>query len=121
MNVAMYENRLTQENVAALLTESRYRAVGPEVGLLADGETGAGRLAPVGAIVQAARDSMVEHVVVGEMVSTTGWSRLRPTVVDRIIDDFVPLNVHIFSKEPGGGEVGMHQHADAAIRTAGRL
>src|SRR5579862_8056061 len=45
MNVAMYENRLTQENLAALLAESRYRAVGPDVGLLADGETGAGRLA----------------------------------------------------------------------------
>ncbi|MFZ5469438.1 MAG: bifunctional phosphopantothenoylcysteine decarboxylase/phosphopantothenate--cysteine ligase CoaBC [Myxococcota bacterium] len=53
MNVAMWENRLTQENLAALLSEKRYRCVGPEVGMLADGEFGAGRLAEVGKIVEA--------------------------------------------------------------------
>ncbi len=54
MNVAMWENEQTRENVAALLDWPRFRSVGPESGLLADGETGPGRLAQVGAIVEAA-------------------------------------------------------------------
>ncbi len=54
MNVAMWENRLTQENLRALLEEKRYRVVGPGVGLLADGDFGPGRLAEVGDIVDAA-------------------------------------------------------------------
>jgi two-component system sensor histidine kinase KdpD len=51
-----------------------------------------------GAIVHAARDSMVEHVVVGEMVSTTGWNRLRPTVVDRIIDGLPNSDIHVIAR-----------------------
>src|SRR5919198_3801050 len=54
MNVAMWENRLTQENVAALVTEPRYRMVGPASGELADGDVGLGRLAEVSEIVDAA-------------------------------------------------------------------
>jgi phosphopantothenoylcysteine decarboxylase/phosphopantothenate--cysteine ligase len=47
MNVAMWENPISQENVTELLRDSRFRTVGPNVGALADGEWGAGRLADV--------------------------------------------------------------------------
>lgn len=54
MNVAMWENELTQQNVKALLANPRFRSVGPGVGLMADGDTGPGRLAEVPEIVGAA-------------------------------------------------------------------
>ncbi len=54
MNVAMWQNEQTQENIAALADWPRFRVVDPEVGLLADGEYGPGRLAQVPAIVEAA-------------------------------------------------------------------
>ena len=53
MNVAMYENRLTQQNLAALCEDPRFHVVGPNVGLLADGDVGSGRLSEPMEIVQA--------------------------------------------------------------------
>lgn len=53
MNVAMWDNPLTQENVAALLKHPRFTQVGPGAGLLACGDVGEGRLAEVPAIVMA--------------------------------------------------------------------
>jgi phosphopantothenoylcysteine decarboxylase/phosphopantothenate--cysteine ligase len=53
MNVAMYENRVTQENLKALAADARVAVVGPGVGLLADGDVGAGRLAEHGEILEA--------------------------------------------------------------------
>jgi two-component system sensor histidine kinase KdpD len=50
------------------------------------------------AVIQAARDSSIEHVVVGEMVSTAGLSRLRPTIVDRIIDGLPGSDVHVIAR-----------------------
>jgi two-component system sensor histidine kinase KdpD len=49
-------------------------------------------------VIQAARDSMVEHVVVGEMVRSSGLSRLRPTIVDRIIDGLPESDVHVIAR-----------------------
>src|SRR4051812_1103771 len=43
MNTAMWENELTQSNIKSL--GPRFRIVGPDVGPLADGDVGAGRLA----------------------------------------------------------------------------
>ncbi|MBI3183010.1 MAG: bifunctional phosphopantothenoylcysteine decarboxylase/phosphopantothenate--cysteine ligase CoaBC [Myxococcales bacterium] len=54
MNTAMWENPITQANLAALLADRRYRCVGPGTGPLADGEVGPGRLAEVEEIVVAA-------------------------------------------------------------------
>ncbi len=54
MNVAMWENAITAGNVRALLSDPRYRMVGPGVGLMADGDTGPGRLAELPQIVDAA-------------------------------------------------------------------
>ena len=54
MNTAMWDNPITQANVKALLTDARFRVVGPDVGPLADGDVGAGRLAELPKIVEAA-------------------------------------------------------------------
>lgn len=53
MNMAMYENRITQENLKALTADPRFSVVGPGVGLLADGDVGPGRLAEPEEIVLA--------------------------------------------------------------------
>jgi two-component system, OmpR family, sensor histidine kinase KdpD len=50
------------------------------------------------AVVQAARDSSIEHVVVGEMVSSSRLSRLRPAIVDRIIDGLPDSDVHVIAR-----------------------
>jgi two-component system sensor histidine kinase KdpD len=50
------------------------------------------------AVIQAARDSAVEHVVVGEMVSSSVASRLRPTIVDRIIDRLPDSDIHVIAR-----------------------
>ncbi len=53
MNVAMYENRITQDNLQALAADARFVVVGPGVGLLADGDVGPGRLAEPAEILEA--------------------------------------------------------------------
>jgi two-component system sensor histidine kinase KdpD len=49
-------------------------------------------------VIQAASDSSIEHVVVGEMVSSSRLSRLRPTVVDRIIDGLPNSDIHVIAR-----------------------
>ena len=50
------------------------------------------------AVIQAARDAMVEHVVVGEMVRGPALTSLRPTIVDRIIDGLPNADVHVIAR-----------------------
>jgi two-component system sensor histidine kinase KdpD len=50
------------------------------------------------AVIQAARDSAVEHVVIGEMVGGSALSRFRPTIVDRIIDGLPDSDVHVIAR-----------------------
>jgi two-component system sensor histidine kinase KdpD len=50
------------------------------------------------AVIQAASDAMVEHVVVGEIVRGPAWSRLQPTMVDRIIDGLPNSDVHVIAR-----------------------
>lgn len=71
MNVAMWENRLTQENVAALAADPRYAFVGPGAGMLACGDVGAGRLAEVPAIVVAAAARLGQGPLAGRRVLIT--------------------------------------------------
>ncbi|MHB8874217.1 MAG: bifunctional phosphopantothenoylcysteine decarboxylase/phosphopantothenate--cysteine ligase CoaBC [Myxococcaceae bacterium] len=78
MNVAMYENRLTKENLAALLEEPRYRVVGPGVGMLADGEYGAGRLAEIPDIVDAAAGLFAAGELAGRKVLITAGPTREP-------------------------------------------
>ena len=71
MNVAMWENRQTQENVAALLADPRFALVGPGAGLLACGDVGAGRLAEVMDIVAAAAARLGGGPLAGKRVLLT--------------------------------------------------
>ncbi|MBF5044195.1 bifunctional phosphopantothenoylcysteine decarboxylase/phosphopantothenate--cysteine ligase CoaBC [Aggregicoccus sp. 17bor-14] len=71
MNVAMWENRLTQENLAALLSERRFGVVGPGAGSLACGDVGAGRLADVLEIAAAAARRLSDGPLAGKRVLVT--------------------------------------------------
>jgi two-component system, OmpR family, sensor histidine kinase KdpD len=50
------------------------------------------------AVIQAARDSAVEHVVVGETITSSVLNRFRPAVVDRIIDQLPNSDVHVIAR-----------------------
>jgi two-component system, OmpR family, sensor histidine kinase KdpD len=50
------------------------------------------------AVIQAARDSAAEHVVVGEMMASSILDRLRPTIVDRIIDQLPDSDIHVIAR-----------------------
>ena len=50
------------------------------------------------AVIQAARDASAEHVLVGEIARSSSWSRLRPTIVDRIIDGLPNSDVHVIAR-----------------------
>jgi phosphopantothenoylcysteine decarboxylase/phosphopantothenate--cysteine ligase len=71
MNVAMWDNERTQENVAVLRTEPRFQFVGPGAGMLACGDVGAGRLAEVGDIVAAAARLFAPGPLAGRHVLLT--------------------------------------------------
>ena len=49
-------------------------------------------------IIQAVRDSGAEHVVVGEMISSSVIDRLRPTVVDRLIEQLGDSDIHVVAR-----------------------
>lgn len=71
MNTAMWDNPITQQNVKALLMDARYRIVGPDSGLLADGDSGAGRLSEPEEIVKAAAAFAGEGPLRGKRVLLT--------------------------------------------------
>lgn len=54
------------------------------------------------AVIQAALDAMVEHVVVGEMVGGAAWTSLRPNMVDRIIDGLPDCDIHVIARLASG-------------------
>ncbi|HZK73086.1 MAG TPA: sensor histidine kinase KdpD [Clostridia bacterium] len=74
---------------------ARYRALATQLGssfaVLGGSNIASG-------VIQAARDSAAEHVVVGEMVSAPVFSRLRATVVDQIIDGLPNSDVHVIAR-----------------------
>ncbi|HLM48471.1 MAG TPA: bifunctional phosphopantothenoylcysteine decarboxylase/phosphopantothenate--cysteine ligase CoaBC [Myxococcaceae bacterium] len=71
MNVAMWDNERTQENVEALRTSARFHLVGPGSGMLACGDVGAGRLAEVGDIVESAARLFAAGPLAGRRVLIT--------------------------------------------------
>jgi phosphopantothenoylcysteine decarboxylase / phosphopantothenate---cysteine ligase len=71
MNVAMWNNPLTQSNVTALASDGRYRLVGPSSGLLADGDTGPGRLVDVEELVDACAEALARGPLSGRKVLVT--------------------------------------------------
>ena len=71
MNVAMWNNPVTQANVGALTADARYHLVGPATGLLADGDSGPGRLAEVEAVVAACGALLGQGALAGRTVLVT--------------------------------------------------
>lgn len=59
MNTAMYDNPIVQENLAKLVRYG-YKIITPDTGLLACGDVGRGKLAPVDTIVDAANEALLE-------------------------------------------------------------
>src|SRR5277367_5243442 len=108
MNVAMWNNALTQENVKALSADSRYRVVGPSVGLLADGDTGPGRLVEVEALVDACAEALATGPLSGRRVLVTAG----PT--REFLD---PVR---FLSNPSTGKMGLAV-AQAARRRGGQV
>jgi K+-sensing histidine kinase KdpD len=51
-----------------------------------------------GALVQAARDFGAEHIVAGEMTASASLARVRPTIVDRLIDGLPDSDVHVIAR-----------------------
>lgn len=106
MNTAMWDNARTQENVKALLGETRYRTVGPGSGLLADGDVGAGRLAELGELVDA--------------VAALGG--LGPLVGKRVLITAGPTREALdpvrFLSNPSTGKMGLALAAEARARGA---
>jgi phosphopantothenoylcysteine decarboxylase / phosphopantothenate---cysteine ligase len=106
MNTAMWENARTKENVAALLAEHRYRMVGPGVGLLADGDVGAGRLAELTDLVDAAARLGSAGKLYGKKVLITAG----------------PTREHLdpvrFLSNPSTGKMGLAMAEEARARGA---
>jgi K+-sensing histidine kinase KdpD len=50
------------------------------------------------AVIQAARDVGVEHVVVGEVTTQGVLGRLRPTIADRIVDGLPDADAHVIAR-----------------------
>jgi len=50
------------------------------------------------AVIQAARDSAAEHVIVGEMLTPSLLNSFRPTIVDKIIDQLPDSDVHVVAR-----------------------
>lgn len=71
MNTMMWDDARTQDNVKGLLAEARFHVVGPDVGPLADGDVGAGRLAELHKIVDAASKLAGSGPLAGKKVLVT--------------------------------------------------
>jgi two-component system sensor histidine kinase KdpD len=53
---------------------------------------------PATTIIQAARDAGSDHVVVGEITRSEWLDRLRPTLVDKIIDGLPDADIHVIAR-----------------------
>lgn len=62
MNTRMWQNPITQSNVA-ILKQHKYRFIGPEDGFLAERTTGPGRLADVPNILNAISETLASRVI----------------------------------------------------------
>ena len=106
MNSAMYEHRATQENLQTL-RERGVEIVEPEIGFLAERESGVGRLASEERLLEAisrtlARTQSLEGLRVG---ITAGPTR-------------EPLDPVRFLSNPSTGEMGIELAREAALRGA---
>lgn len=107
MNVNMWENPLTQANLARLLNTGRFFTVGPDAGALACGWIGAGRMMEPAAI----RDAVVERFArAGELAGKHVVITAGPT--------FEPVDAVRFLGNRSSGKMGFALAAEAAERGA---
>lgn len=78
MNTAMWENELVQENVAALDALPRFHRAGPVSGPLADGDVGAGRLAELADVLDAAERLLAPQDLAGRRILITAGPTREP-------------------------------------------
>ncbi|HOX42759.1 MAG TPA: bifunctional phosphopantothenoylcysteine decarboxylase/phosphopantothenate--cysteine ligase CoaBC [Myxococcota bacterium] len=78
MNTRMWENPLTQQNLARLLALPRFRAVGPGVGALACGEEGVGRMAEPEELLEAALAALSPQDLAGRRVLVSAGPTREP-------------------------------------------
>lgn len=70
MNTAMYDNPIVQENLEKLIRHG-YKIITPDTGLLACGDVGRGKLAPVEEIVEAVRRELYRTETSGNAAGET--------------------------------------------------
>jgi len=87
MNTRMWENPIVRENVARLRGLG-YHFVGPDEGELACGTTGAGRLAPVEDILEAADTALRVKDLAGEKVLVTAGPTREPIDPVRFVSNY---------------------------------
>jgi phosphopantothenoylcysteine decarboxylase/phosphopantothenate--cysteine ligase len=113
MNAAMWENPLTQANVARL-REVGFHLVGPETGRLACGETGAGRMSEAEEIYAAL---VALLPLVGAALAPPG-----PLAGKRVLITAGPTREWLdpvrFLSNPSTGKMGLALAAEAAARGA---
>lgn len=107
MNVKMYENRITQRNLAAL-REFNHHILEPEVGELACKEEGAGRLIELPVIVETARRLLTPASLEGNRVLVSAGPTWEP---------FDPVR---FISNPSSGKMG-YALASVAYRRAAEV
>jgi len=78
MNVNMWQNPITQQNLGRLLGTGRFRTVGPDSGELACGWVGAGRLIEPPEIVEACERMLTPQDLVGRRIVVTAGPTLEP-------------------------------------------
>ncbi len=77
MNVRMWQHPATQRNLATLRADG-VRVVGPDVGLMACGESGPGRLAEVEAILHAIHEERASTLLQGKHILVTSGPTHEP-------------------------------------------
>jgi len=78
MNVNMWQNPLTQQNLGRLLGLTRFRTVGPDAGELACGWIGEGRLIEPAEIVAAASSLLAPQDLAGQSIVVTAGPTFEP-------------------------------------------
>lgn len=78
MNVNMWQNPITQQNLSRLVGGGRFRTVGPDAGELACGWVGEGRLMEPAEIVEAAARVLAPQDLTGRRVVVTAGPTFEP-------------------------------------------
>jgi two-component system sensor histidine kinase KdpD len=73
----------------------RYRALSSQVGA---SFTLLGGPDVPGALIAAAHEAGAEHLVLGEVAAPSGLARLRPSVVDRVVDGLPDTDIHVIAR-----------------------